>query len=78
MFARKTLLTWVVAKNTATDHLLAMTGRTLKTSRLSLWKHKNIRVQLDEYDQVSCVVAICRKPYQDRLLDNVRDKVNEF
>ena len=31
VFARKTLLIWVVAKNTATGRLLAMTARTLKT-----------------------------------------------
>jgi len=63
VFARKTLLTGVVAKNTETDCLMAMTARTLKTSRLSLWKHKKIRVQLDEDDEVACWVAICRKPY---------------
>ena len=50
----------------------------LKTSRLSLWKHKNIRVQLDEDSEVACWVAICREPYQDRLPDNVRDRMKEF
>ena len=45
------------------DHLLAMTARMLKTSRLSLWKHKNIRVQLDEDDEVECWVSIYKKPY---------------
>ena len=56
-----------------------MAARTLKTSRLSLWKHKNIRVHLDEDDEVAyCWVAICRKPYQDRLPDNVRHMVKEF
>ena len=40
VFDHKTLLTGVVAKKIATDHLLAMTARMLKTSRLSLWKHK--------------------------------------
>ena len=55
-----------------------MTARTLKTSRLILWKHKNIRFQLDEDDEVSCLVVICRKPYQDRLPYNVRDKVKDF
>ena len=65
-------------KNTATDRLLDMTARTLRTSRLILWKHKNIRVQLDEEDEVSCWVAICRKPYQDRIANNVRDKEKEF
>ena len=63
MFARKTLLTGVVEINTATDRLLAMTTRMLKTSRISLWKHKNIRVQLDEDDEIACWVSICRKPY---------------
>ena len=53
VFARKTLLTRIVARNTATYYVLAMTARMLKTSRLSLWKHKNIRVQLDEDDEVS-------------------------
>ena len=78
MFARKTLLTGFVAKNTTIDRLLAMIARTLKTSRLSLWKHKNIRVLLNEYDEVSCWVAIYMQPYQDRFPDNVRDKVKEF
>ena len=64
-----------MAKNTAIDRLLAVTARTLKTSRLSLWKHKKIRVQLDEDDEFACWVAICRQPYQDRLPDKVRDKV---
>jgi len=55
-----------------------MTARTLKTRRKSLWKHKNFRVQLDEDDEVACWVVICRKPYSDRLPDNVRDKVKDF
>ena len=50
----------------------------LKTSRKSLWKHKNFRVQLDEDDEVACWGVIRRKPYQDRLPHNVRDKVREF
>ena len=40
--ARKTLLTGVVAKNIVIDRLLVMTARKLKTSRKSLWKHKNV------------------------------------
>ena len=72
-FSRKTLLTWVVEKNTTTGRLLAMTARTLKTSRISLWKHKNIRVQLDEDDEVACCADICTQPYQDKLADNVRE-----
>ena len=61
--ARKTYLIGVVEKNTATDRLLAMTARTLKKSRKHLWKHKKVRFQLDEDDEVACWVVICRKPY---------------
>ena len=50
----------------------------LKTSRKSLWKHKKFRVHLDEDNEVACLGVILRQPYQDRLLDNVRDKVKEF
>ena len=78
MVARKSILTGVVAKNTVTSRLLSMTARTLKKSRNFLWKHKKFRVQLDEYDEVACWGVICRKPYQDRLPDNVRDRVKEF
>ena len=55
-----------------------MTARMLKTSRKFLWKHKKFRVQLYEDDEVACWGVICRKPYQDRLSDNVRDRVKEF
>ena len=78
VFACKTLLTGVVAKNTINSCLLSTTAKMLKTSRKSLWKHKNIRVQLDEDDEVACWGVFCRKTYQDRLPDNVRDMVKEF
>jgi hypothetical protein len=55
-----------------------MTARTFKTSRKFLWKNKNVRVQLDDDDEVACWFVICKKPYQDRLPDNVRDRVKEF
>ena len=54
MVARKSILTKVVEKNTVNSHLLSTTARMLKTSRKSLWKHKNVRVQLDEDDEVPC------------------------
>ena len=75
MVARKSILTGVVAKNTVNNHLLSTTARMLKTSRKSLWKHKNVRVQLYEDDEVACWGVICRQPHQDRLPDNVRDRV---
>ena len=78
MVALKSILTGVVEKNTVNSRLLSTIARMLKTSRKGLWKHKNIRVQIDEDDEVACSGIICRKPYQDRLPDNVRDKVKEF
>ena len=78
MVARKSILTGVVAKNNVNSHLLSTTTGMLKTSRKSLWKHKNVRVQLDEDDEVACWGVIYRKPYQDRLPNNMRDKVKEF
>ena len=78
MVAHKSILTGVVSKNIVNSRLLSTTARMLKTSRKSLWKHKNVRVQLDEDDEVACWGVIYRKPYQDRLLNNVRDKVKEF
>ena len=67
-----------MTKNTVNSNLLSTTARMLKTSRNFLWKHKNVRVQLDEDDEVACWGVIYRQPYQDRLLDNVRDGVKEF
>ena len=78
MVARKSILTGVVEKNTVNSHLLSNTARMLKTSRNFLWKHKNVRVQLDENDEVACWVVISRQPYEDRIPDNVRDRVKEF
>ena len=75
MVACKSILTGVVVKNTVNSHLLSTTTRMLKTSRKYLWKHKKFRVQLDEDDEVACWGVICRKPYQYRLPDNVRDRV---
>ena len=75
MVACKSILTRVVAKNTINSRLLSTTARMLKTSRKSLWNHKNFRVKLHEDDEFACWGFICRKPYQDRLPDNVRDKV---
>ena len=67
-----------MAKNTVNSCLLSTTVRMLKKSRKSLWKHKNIRVQLDEDDEFACWGVIYRKPYQGRLSTNVRDKVKEI
>ena len=53
-------------------------SKMLKPSRNFSWKHKAARVQLDEDDEVACWGVICRKPYQDRLPNNVRDRVKEF
>ena len=78
MVALKFILTGVVAKNTINNRLLSTTARMLKKSRKSLWKHTKFRVQLDEDDEVACWGVICRKPYQDRLPHNVRDKDKEF
>ena len=78
MVAHKSILTGVVARNIVNGPLLSTTARILKTSRKFLWKHKNVRVQLDEDDEVACWGVICRQPYQDRLPDNVRDRVREF
>ena len=64
MVARKSILTGVMAKNTINSCLLSTTARMLKTLRNFLWKHKNIRVQLDEDDEVACCGVICRQPYQ--------------
>ena len=50
----KSILTGVVQKNIVNSRLLSTTARMLKTSRKSLWKHKNIRVQSDEDDEVAC------------------------
>ena len=73
MVAHKSIPTGVVAKNTVNRRLLSTTARMLITSRKSLWKHNNVRVQLDEDDEVACWGVICRqRPYQDRLPDNVR------
>ena len=78
MAAHKAILTRVVVKNTVTSRFLSTTARTLETSRKSLWKYKNFRVQLDEDDEVACWGVICRQPYQDGLPDNVRGRVKEF
>ena len=77
MVVHKSILTGVVAKNTVNSRLLSSTARMLKTSRKSLWKHKNFRVQLDEDNEVSCWGVTCRKSYQDRLPDNVRGRMKE-
>ena len=65
-------------KKTENSRLLSTTARMLKISRKRLWKHKKFRVQLDEDDEVACWGVICRKPYQDRIPDNVRDRVKDF
>ena len=52
-----------MAKNTVKSHLLSTTAKMLKTSRKSLWKHKNVRVQSDEDDEVACWGVIYRKTY---------------
>ena len=67
MVAHKHILTGVVEKNTINSCFLSTTARMLKTSIKSLWEHKNVRVQLDEDDEVSFWGVIYRKPYQDRL-----------
>ena len=63
MVARKSIVTGVVAKNTVNSRLLSTLARMLKTSRKSLWKHKKIRVQLDEDDEIACWGVIFRQPY---------------
>ena len=60
MVTHKAILIEVVEKNIITSRLLSTTARTLKTSRKGLWKHKNVRVQLNEDDEVACWGVICR------------------
>ena len=55
-----------------------MTAKVLKTLRTSLWRHTKFRIELDENDELACWANICRKPYHDRLPNDVRDRVKEF
>ena len=63
MVAHKYILPGVVGKNTVNSGLLSTTARMSKTSRKFLWKHKNVRAQLDEDDEFACWGVIYRQPY---------------
>ena len=54
MVAHKSILTGFVEKKTVNSCLLSTIAIMVKTSRKNLWKHKNVRVQLDEDDEVAC------------------------
>lgn len=52
-----------IAKETTLICLMSMATKLLKTSRETLWKHKKIKVQLDDDDEIACWAIICRYPY---------------
>lgn len=67
-----------VTTTIASNRLISMESRAYITSRKSLWRDNKFRIQLDENDELSSWANIYRQPYQDRLPNNVRDKVNDF
>ena len=63
----------VVSSSTKENHLVKSTARALGTSRKTLHKHWKFRLQIDVNDELSFQRAICRKPYKDRLGENVKN-----
>ena len=46
--------------------------------RKTLHKHWKFRLQIDVNDELACWRAICRKPYKDRLQENVKKIIYEY
>jgi hypothetical protein len=58
--------------------MVTMMSKLLHVSRKTLQRHTKFKGHIDENDEATCWDLICRQPYQDRLLEGIREKVVEF
>ena len=69
----------MVSPSTQENRLnLTSMARALGTSRKTLHKHRKFRLQIDVNDELACWRAICRKPYKDRLGEDVKKIIYEY
>ena len=68
----------VVSSSTKENRLVKSMARELGTSRKNLHKHRKFQLQIDVNDELACCRAICRKPYEDRLGENVKKMMYEY
>ena len=68
----------VVSSSTKENRLVTSMARALGTSRKTLHKYQKFRLQIDVNDELACWRAICRKPYKDRLGENVKKTIYEY
>ena len=68
----------VVSSSTKENRLVKSMAQVLGTSRKTLHKHQKFRLQIDVNDELACWRAICRKPYKDRLGENVKQIIYEY
>ena len=50
-------------------------SKLLHVSRKTLHKHIKFGVQVDENEKYACWDLICKKPYQEKLLIGIKEKV---
>lgn len=48
------------------------------TKEKTLYKHNKFQFQLDENDEFTCWVFICKKLYKDRLPEGIKAMVHEY
>ena len=68
----------MVSSSTQENHLVTSMARALGTSRKTLHKHRKFRLQIDVNDELACWRAICRQPYKDKLVENVKKIIYEY
>ena len=52
--------------------------KSLGTSWKTLHKHREFWLQIDVNDELTCWTVICRKPYKDRLREDVKKIIYEY
>ena len=66
------------APTTSLTWMVEIMSKLLHVSRKTLDKYTKFRVWIDENNEATCWVLICRKPYRDRISGGVGEKVVYF
>ena len=70
--------TIVFMLRTSRRQIVIMMSKSLYASRRTLWRNTKLRDCREENNEGACWDLICRKPYQDRIPEGIREKVIEF
>ena len=71
--ARRVIQIVIVPSSNTRDCLTQHMEKVMGTSRKTVYKHRQLWLQIDANDELSCWTVISRQPYKDRLAENVKE-----